>query len=150
MNSAKELENGSEDFTLFTLGTQLAPRLLITVSVGQVPICMEVDTGAASCFIVSKRTWQENWNTRLQPPSLSLTTYSNVWLKTLGQTTVSVNYNGQEAELPLIVVNGNGPSLFGRNWLQAIQLDWASLKVTRVEALSTSCWKKIRISSSRK
>ena len=26
--------------------------------------------------------------------------------------------------------------LFGRNWLQAIQLDWASLKVNRVEAIS--------------
>ena len=58
----------------------MAPWLLITVSVGQVPICMEVDTGAA-VSIVSKRTWQENWNTWLQLSLLSLTTYSNERLK---------------------------------------------------------------------
>ena len=57
-------------------------------------------------------------------------------MKVLGQTTVSANYKGQEAGFLFIVVAGDGPSLFGRNWLQVIQLDWASLKVNRVEAIS--------------
>ena len=56
-------------------------------------------------------------------------TYSNERLKILCQTSVSANYKGQEEELPLTVAAEDGPSLFGRNWLQAIQLDWASLKV---------------------
>ena len=30
--------------------------------------------------------------------------------------------------LPLIVVSGDGPALFGRNWLREIQLDWGSIQ----------------------
>ena len=33
----------------------------------------------------------------------------------------------QKARLPLVVVAGEGPSLFGRDWLQAICLDWKGI-----------------------
>jgi len=35
--------------------------------------------------------------------------------------------NGTAETLPLVVVAGKGLSLFGRNWLQAIKLDWTKL-----------------------
>ena len=38
--------------------------------------------------------------------------------------------------MPLIVVDGKGPSLFGRNWLQKIQLDWGTIQ--RVELAPAS------------
>lgn len=34
----------------------------------------------------------------------------------------------QEQQLPLLVVAGDGPSLWGKDWLSAIQLNWAHLK----------------------
>ena len=40
---------------------------------------------------------------------------------------MSVSYKNQTAKLPLVVVEGNGPSLFGRDWLQHINLDWKTL-----------------------
>ena len=30
----------------------------------------------------------------------------------------------QQVTLPLVVIKGKGPSLFGRNWLEQIKLDW--------------------------
>ena len=37
---------------------------------------------------------------------------------------VGVSYEGQTANLLLIVVKGDGPTLLSRNWLAAIRLDW--------------------------
>ena len=36
-------------------------------------------------------------------------------------------YNDQAVILPLIVVRGHGPSLFGRSWLERIKLNWPSI-----------------------
>ena len=33
-------------------------------------------------------------------------------------------YKEQEKQLPLVVVKGHGASLFGRNWLRSIRLQW--------------------------
>ena len=38
-----------------------------------------------------------------------------------------IQYNKQVVEFPLRVVEGNGPSLFGRDWLTHIQLDWKKI-----------------------
>ena len=38
-----------------------------------------------------------------------------------------MEYQAQSQNLPLLVVQGNGPSLFGRNWLEKIKLDWTSI-----------------------
>ena len=46
---------------------------------------------------------------------------------------VDVTYQQNHYTLPLIVVEGNGPGLFGRNWLQHICLDWKSLGVVTVQ-----------------
>ena len=40
----------------------------------------------------------------------------------------NLEYNGQTtSELPLIIVEGSGPSLFGRDWLAHIRLDWKQI-----------------------
>ena len=41
---------------------------------------------------------------------------------------MAVSYKSQQANLPLIVVAGSGPSLLGRNWLSSIQLDWKTVQ----------------------
>ena len=38
-----------------------------------------------------------------------------------------MKYKGQVARLPLLVVKGEGSSLFGRNWLKSLRLDWPSI-----------------------
>ena len=48
---------------------------------------------------------------------------------------VDVQYQDQQATLPLLVVKGNGPLLLGRNWLMIIRLDWNSIHNLQKETL---------------
>ena len=89
----------------------------VVVQVNQLNLMMEVDTGATY-----EQLWQEN-----RPKLNKLRTYSGEMLKVLGSITVDVNYEAQKEQLPLLVVAGNGPSLFGKNWLLKIRLDWTEL-----------------------
>ena len=45
----------------------------------------------------------------------------------LGTITVTVGYKDQVADLNLLVVAGDGPSLMGLDWLSHIKLDWPRL-----------------------
>ena len=62
----------------------------------------------------------------LKPSQTRLSAYSGHYLTTLGEMEV-VSYLGQHETLPILVVAGAGPSLFGRNWLTTIRLDWKSI-----------------------
>ena len=50
----------------------------------------------------------------------------------LGQLSVTVRYGDYHGMHILYVVEGGGPCLLGRDWLQNIQLDWASIKAVYV------------------
>ena len=99
----------------------------VSLEVNKIPITMELDTGA-SVSLVSEATWADKLNKpKLQPCSLSLQSYPNRSLKVLGQCHVEVCVHGKTAQLPLIVVEGSGTPLFGRNWLEKVQLDWVEI-----------------------
>ena len=92
------------------------------------PITPEVDTGAC-VTLVSEKTWEDKLESvNLSKTSLILKTYSGETLKVLGKTEVSVKLDGQESNLPLYVVEGNGPSLLGKNWLSTVKLNWGLIK----------------------
>ena len=45
----------------------------------------------------------------------------------VGEARVEVVYEKQKEKLPLIVVEGNGPTLFGRDWLTHFTLNWKKI-----------------------
>ena len=49
---------------------------------------------------------------------------------------MGVSVYGREANLPLVVVEGSGPPLFGRNWLEKIQLNWA--EIAKINGITTN------------
>ena len=49
---------------------------------------------------------------------------------------MQVSYEGQTAQLPLVVVKGNGPTLLGRNWLSKIRLNGSKIHHTSSPGLS--------------
>ena len=67
---------------------------------------------------------------------MKLCTYTQE-LSVLGAATVHVKYQGQEEQLPLLVVKGGGPSLMGRDWLRKIRLNWKELNHLRSPSILT-------------
>ena len=59
--------------------------------------------------------------------NLELHTYSGEQFSVLGELQVTIYYNEQTASLPLIALQGSGPNLFDRNWLEHIKLNWPQL-----------------------
>ena len=88
-----------------------------------------MDTGAAYSLI-SEQTYKATWSEgapSLQQSGVKLHTYTGEQVVVVGSVTVTVCYNMQFIELPLLIVKGEGPSLFGRNWLSQIKLDWGAI-----------------------
>ena len=85
-------------------------------------VSMELDTGAAISVIN-----ESMYKTVLaQHPLLqSLMLYYTLTLENnLVFLQVTVHYSEQVVTLPLFVLQGSGPSLFGRNWVEQIRLNW--------------------------
>ena len=90
---------------------------------------MEVDTGAA-VSIISDKTRNSIPNLQklvLHSTSAKLRTYTGEIIQVVGELSVKVECHGQNAVLPLLVVQEEGPSLIGRNWLTQIRLDWKNV-----------------------
>ena len=84
---------------------------------------MEVDTGAAMS-LMSQSIFQGMWPGRdLQLSKVRLRAYTKELIPIVGCCNVNVEYNGQSAQLPLLVVGGSGRTLLGRDWLSQIRLD---------------------------
>ena len=121
----EEDDDDMEELPLFHLDSpgQTLP-LSVQVMVDDRPISMEVDTGAA-LSLVSESTFRRLWpEKKLLTSRVRLCSYSGEPIAVVGKLDVGVSYRSQIANLPLLVVKGAGPSLFGRNWLQQVRLDW--------------------------
>ena len=131
-------ESGSEDseYSLMTINSVSSNKpMIISVVVDGSPLDMELDTGAA-VSLISEERFKQLWPKKpLQDSSTTLKTYSGEALSVQGTIQVVVEYNQQHASLPLFVVKGNGPSLFGREWLNKITLDWKAINRVQLQAV---------------
>jgi len=102
---------------------------MVEVSIQDTPVEMEVDTGA-TLSIMSHATYyppgqRYRSNTHVNPsqaPHLHRRTNHCD-----GAIEVPVKYGDQAADLQLMIVEGEGPTLMGRDWLRHLCLDWAQL-----------------------
>ena len=105
-----------------------SPPIEVEVKVDDCLITMEVDTGA-SMSLMPVSTFKTLWPRRgLQQSDVRLRTYSKNPIPVVGSCVVVVEYNGQTAsQMLLVIVEGSGPTLMGRNWLEKIRLDWRQI-----------------------
>jgi hypothetical protein len=73
---------------------------------------------------------------KLKDSSVILRTYSAEQLPVLGEMNASVTYGSQRKELPLLVVEGHGPNLLGRDWLLQLRLNWREIASTSLNWLA--------------
>ena len=103
----------NDDICLLTIHSKSSDSKIIIHPVlngKQVP--MEVDTGATKT-VMSEHTWKSLGKPKLNSCDLILKTYSGKTLKVKGIATVEVSFNQQTASLPVVILEGNGPTLFG-------------------------------------
>jgi len=128
-NTADEAE--TDKYSLYhTQGHGTTPPILVCLKLNGKDIIMELDTGA-TLSIVSEQTYHSlcspDTAPQLKACQAELKTYTGEILNILGTITVTVSYKDQNADLNLLVVAGEGPSLLGRDWLSCIKLDWTRL-----------------------
>ena len=58
---------------------------------------------------------------------------SGEYLKVLGEIETRVSHSNNLAKLPLVIVQGRGPTLLGRDWLSRLHLDWSQVNVISKE-----------------
>ena len=128
-------------YGLFNLGSgssqqvgKTAAPLMLPLTLNGTQVEMELDTGAA-VSLMTKQQWDRlPTRSALAHSTVTLRTYTGEHVHVHDEATVRVGYAGQEHTLSLVVVDGKGPALFGRNWLQTIKLNWAEIKSLATEA----------------
>ena len=76
----------------------------------------------------------------LQPTSTMMKRYAGDRLRPKGVFRAHVCYNGQKFEVDAYVLDADGSTLFGRDWLQNIVFNWRSLHDVKVNATSSPLW----------
>ena len=136
-DSKEEAGQDSESLLCHLHSPGYVPPLRVMVELGGQPLQMEVDTGAA-ISLVSKATFETLLPGRaLRAVDMKLRSYAGELIPVVGSIDIDVKYKEQTAKLPLLVVRGDGPSLFGRNWLNCIRLNWHEIHHLQDSRLSS-------------
>ena len=109
--------------TMYKLSTN-RHGINIPVEINGKVIQMELNTGAG-VSIISKETFDKHFkHIQLEPCTAQLHKYTDDPIRVCGQFSPSVRYSNQCTSLPLLVVEGSGPSLFGGDLLAKVKLEW--------------------------
>ena len=114
---AGEIEEEDDNYGIFNLTKPQEQPHVVDILLGEENLKMEIDTGAAMS-IINENTYtvlkQSHPSLELKESKIRLNTYTGEQVDVLGQIDMAVNYENQEAVLPLLVIKGNGPNLIGR------------------------------------
>ena len=109
----------------------------VSVMLDQKSCEMQLDTGA-TVSILPKVLYGQQFNQwPLRGTKIKSKAYNGVRIPVYGEVHLPVVYEQQELVLPLIVVDGDGPPLLGRNCLEQRKLNWCNIfHVSKADTLS--------------
>ena len=131
-----ECEDELDVCGIYTVGRPKCPPITVEMLVFGVPVQFEVDTGAAST-LMSTDTFRDvsanggHGGLTLSRSDAKLRSYTGNTIPVVGEFSAVVKYGSQHLDLPVLVVESNGPNLLGRDWLATLKLDWRSIQQVR-------------------
>ena len=129
-NIEEEEEKPDDVYTMFTIKKDHRDPIVVDITVQNKKIKMEIDTGAAVSLIsetMYRKTWKKCEAPPLQSTKTKLKTYTGEEVPVLGTIQVEVTHGSESKMLSLVIVEGEGPSLLGRDWLMVLKLDWQAI-----------------------
>ena len=104
------------------------PAIELDVMMNNTKIIVEVDTGA-SATLINESTFHQIWPK--QKPDVSkadlLRTYTSEKVTPLGTVNTTIKYKDLTTTMPVLIVKGQGPNIFGRDSITALKLKWSSV-----------------------
>ena len=83
-----------------------------------------IDTGAGVSGINVNDYNDKFHDCELSESNVKLCAYTGNTISVVGQCEVTTELAGRSVHLPLVGVEGNGPPLLGRSWLQKLRIPW--------------------------
>ena len=87
---------------------------------------MELHTGG-SVTVIPEEMWEELGSVPLEESSVTLKSYSGHAIPVVGETTVHVQYQTQQVNLPIVVAKGKGLALMGE--IGCRNVSWTGTKL---------------------
>ena len=143
VETEEELEFASDDedaYHMFAVRSKSCKPIIRTITINGVPTPMELDTSAAYSVITQityQRIAQQKGVSDLEPSDLKLRSYSGQLIKVLGQLPVVVTHGEKQYELYVLVVDGEGPDLLGRDWMDVLKITFSVGEVHTVKQESS-------------
>ena len=101
--------------------------IYVSVMLDQKSCKVQLDTGAI-VSILPKVLYDQQFNQwPLRGTKIKLKACNGVQIPVCGEVYLPVVYEQQELVLPLIVVDGDGPPLLARNWLEQLKLNFRNI-----------------------
>ena len=113
-------------YSLYNISNSKAEDpIYVGLTVNGFHVTMELDTGSG-LTLINEETYskigQPNQLNPLEKASVILKTYTGQQINVLGTAQVVICYHGREEVLPVQVVEGVGPNLLGRDWIQQLKV----------------------------
>ena len=105
--------------TMFRVRSMKHLPIYATVRLNQVPVVVEVDTGA-TLSVISEKTYHQLWKSdapQIVQWKMKLKTYIDDEIPVIGALNVQVSHVAQQKHLQLVEMG------LGRNWLEVLQID---------------------------
>ena len=121
-------KDSHDNSVLYKVSSRDDKPLCVDVDVNGKSVNFQLDTGSSVSVMNHTDFKQHFGSTELNTSNHVLGSYSGHRIPVVGECAVTVRVNNCQCDdLPLVVVQGQGPPLLGRSWLHKIKLPWKEM-----------------------